>query len=218
MFCTQCGAHNPDGANHCGACGAPMGTPAKKKAGFDPAASWKSFRGSKFFLPGLIGAAALILVAVVVLAIALGGGESEKSKEQTRDSLLNNYFESIAETDVDLYLSSFPNEVFDANYMDEDDIEYALEDMLFDLEWDYGENIKITCKIVDEEKWDKYDTEDFAEYLENYYDMDADKITEIWTVECDVTIKGSEDKETDEMEFTVIKYKGKWYLAPDSMY
>lgn len=60
MYCQKCGTQNPEGANNCSNCGAPLGTPEKPK------------KKKK----GLIIAVVAIIVVVAVIA-ALGGGGSK---------------------------------------------------------------------------------------------------------------------------------------------
>lgn len=203
MFCTQCGTNNPEGANNCAACGAPMGTAGKKKANFDLAAMWMDFRCSKYFIPGSIGAAGLVLLLIAL--IFFGGSKTTP---------IDNCLKGVEKANASKFLSAFPKDALEELDIDKDDVQDMLDEALDAAEDEFGKNIKFKYKVTDKEKADKDALREYRTYAKWFYGLEKSKITELWTIECEVTIKGADDKDTEEMNFIVFKYKGKWYLDP----
>lgn len=202
MFCTQCGTQNPEGINNCTNCGAVLD--AENQAGskkFDPAALIEQLRSNKYFVPGLAACAGLILI--IVLVVLLGGGATKP---------IDTYMKAIAKNDVDKYISAFPRD-YTKEY-DEDDFEDELENIYDEFEDEYGKKFKITCKVLDKEKYDEDDLDDLAEWLEERYDLNENDVTAAYQVICKTTIKGSDEKDVEYVTFVVIKYDGKWCLHP----
>lgn len=229
MFCTQCGAQNPEGANSCTNCGATFatetpatGTPVTfatetpatetpasepKKTGSDFATLIDKLRESKYFIPGVLGAAGLaLLVLLIVVLTASGGGQTKP---------IDKYWNAIAKTNVDKYMSAFPEEYTED--WDDDDVEDNLEDMLDNLKDVYGRNIKISIKVLDKEKYDEDELEDLRDSIE-WYDLDDDELTAAYRIALKVTFKGSKDKGSNIVTFIVIKYDGKWCMHPTYAY
>ncbi|MDR2749052.1 MAG: hypothetical protein LBC41_00195, partial [Clostridiales bacterium] len=78
----------------------------------------------------------------------------------------------------------------------------------------YGKNWSISYKITDTYRLDKEDLKDLAETLVEYYSLNSKppKLQDGYELEFDLTVKGKDDKVTKEIEATVLKYKGKWYI------
>ena len=80
-----------------------------------------------------------------------------------------------------------------------------------EIKYQYGDNFKIKIKYKDKDKLDK----DEIESLENYYNYSFDKkihIKKAYNVECELTIKGKEDKDKTETNIIVGKIGSKWYI------
>lgn len=88
MFCNNCGAQNPDGANNCSNCGASLNNtqqtsqPAAPVQPVTPAQPQKP-KNNKGLIIGIVaGVVALIAIVAVVLVFVLGG---DKDKDDEKD-------------------------------------------------------------------------------------------------------------------------------------
>lgn len=86
------------------------------------------------------------------------------------------------------------------------------------LQEEYG-TYTITAKVAGTEEMSAVSVEELREYIseDQGYDypsmfegVDADKISEGYIVELEVTINGSKSTDTETQEVTVVKYNGKW--------
>jgi predicted small secreted protein len=76
-----------------------------------------------------------------------------------------------------------------------------------------GKNWSLSYKITDEDRLDKEDLKDLAEVLDVYRsNSEPPKLQDGYDLEIDLIIKGKDDIATREIEATVIKYNGKWYI------
>lgn len=147
----------------------------------------------------------------------------------------------------------------------DDDLLDAFEDMFDDMADEYGDDYKITYEIRDAERLDSrdikdiedeyedlFDTidalidwededfyEDFADDLEDYYDIELSssqvkklqkivenfmnslenmKIQDAYEVEVKLTIQGEDGKDTQKITFYVIKVNGKWIIDINSLF
>lgn len=232
-FCQNCGKALDDAVRFCDGCGAPQeataapATPAAPKQGFDFKATFdkvvtevKTFakgfvnrcKADKKFLYTVIGIAAGVLVAIVLLSLLIGGGgykgaidnyiaASFKGKSSAVKKMAPaeywEYYEEKNGEDFDEYLENYEDNI-------EDTIDY--------LKDEYGDNFKVTYKVTKEKKLSGKKLEGIAEALADKYDIDEDKVSAGYELDVEMTIKGSEDDDENEVELTVIKYKGKWYL------
>lgn len=205
MFCEKCGAQNPDNVMRCSNCGNELNA--------EPKTSVKDkIMNSKYFIPAVAAAAALL---VIVLFVTLLGGNAKVAP-------VKRYFKSFATENVDKYLSAFPKKYIEKQEDENDDLEDEIEDLLemFNeyAEEEYGDRIRIKIKVTDKDKFDEDDLDDLRDRMKSYYDLSKSKITQAWELEVEVTIKGSEDKDTEDTDFIVFKYDGKWYLSPEHMW
>ena len=154
----------------------------------------------------------VLLALVMVLSLtACGANGSHKSVVKT-------LFASIEKGDAEKMLSLFPEEVLEAmeeNLGDEDEVleyfEDAMDSLMDEFEDMYGDDIKITYEIEDEDELDEDDIDEIIDFYEEYLDADLD-IEAAYELEVEATIEGEDDDDTDEMTIFVIKIDGKWYL------
>ena len=208
MFCKNCGAQIPDDSAVCSNCGTST-APAKSAEGsFDVNALVKKVTGNKYFIPAVAGVAALLVI--ILLVSTLGGNAKVKP--------IKNYYNSILNEDLDKFLSLFPEEVIEYKEDWYDDYEEYVEDSLEGTieywEDEYGKNLKNKVKVNDNEKMDEDDLDDLKDLLKDNYDLSKKSVTEAWEIECDITFAGKDDEDTDDYDFVVFKYEGKWYLHP----
>lgn len=92
----------------------------------------------------------------------------------------------------------------------DDDIEDIFEDRFESYE---DKDYKIlSYDIIDREKYDKRKTEDFAEDLEDSYDIDEDDVKEVYEYTIKFKIDDDGDKDSNRVEVYAVKIKGKWYI------
>ena len=238
-FCTGCGA--PLSAPAAPAAPAPVETPAPAPAPVEapapaaaPAAEAPAYtpaaeaapateggnnqivdwilKNKKIVLGG-VGGVALLIVLIVVLASLLGGGYKKPIK--TYFAWMNG--KSISESKIK---SMLPKEVIeyldDEADMDLGDLAENLEDnqkdMVDMMEEEFGDDVKFSYKIEEADKMDKDDLADLKDSLKERYDIPKKDVKAAYEVEIEVTIKGDDDKDTDDGELTVVKIGSKWYL------
>ena len=165
----------------------------------------------KKFMYTCIGIAGGALLAIILLIVLLSGG----GYTQPIDTLINVTFKGKVSQIKNLAPAEYWEYLEEEYDIEIDDIideaEDSFDDMMDYFEDEYGKNIRVTYKVVDKKKLSDKKIEGIAEALADKYDLDEDKFTDGYELEVEMTIKGSEDDDTDETEITVIKYKGKWY-------
>lgn len=202
MICNQCGIEMGD-APYCPNCGS--AAPAQPQGG-----------NNKVAIIAVAAVAVVAIIAIVALVIPnLGGGKSNAKK------LLETYTDAIVEEDAELYLSVYPECYID--YLEDEMVdwygyddaeEYAEEyigDYLDDLEDGYGRDLKFSFKIIECEKVDEDDLEDYEEEMEELFG-DSDKIEGAYEVEFEYTIEGDDDDDEDDGEMVIVKIDGEWYI------
>lgn len=171
-------------------------------------------KADKAFMYKCIGiTAAAVVVVIVLLSLIFGGG----GYTAPIDALIDVTFEGKAKKIKDLAPADYwewYEEEYDED-IDEiiDEAEDDFDSMLDYLEEMYGDNIRVSYKVKDKKALSDRRLEGIAESLADKYDLDEDKFTAGYELELEMTIKGSEGKDEDETEVTVIKYKGKWYAV-----
>lgn len=166
---------------------------------------------------GIIGGFALILVVCIVFSVLDATGYK---------SSLNNFIDMMNgdTSKVELVMPKDYWEYMDDEFdKDLDDIIDNFEDELKDLQKEqkstFGKNIKYSYTIEEAKKVDKDDVKDIAEALaESYEFVDEDDVTEAYEVEIELTIKGSKDDDSDDMEFVCVKIGSGWYLLSSYSY
>lgn len=240
-FCPNCGTELNDSSAFCPNCGSSVGAPAAPAAPVNPAAPVKPVQEKKprvkpvsaytadaqkpddaiqrlidkikgnpkcLILPGAIIAG--VLVVALVLSLVLGGGYTDA---------LDNY--------VNMFMgkSSAIGKSAPAAYWDylEEEEGTTLKELKKEFEKDYademdametflGKKIKMTYEVLDEDELSSRKLKKIAEALENDYGMDV-KVSAGYILEVELTLKGSEDKISNEQEFAVLKIDGDWYLV-----
>lgn len=161
----------------------------------------------------------ILAVLVLVLTVCTGCNstkekEKEKEDETTYEVVIKNYFNGMVEGDVEKYLSVYPEFMKMEDSIDEDDMEY-MKEMLED---EYGEKLKVSYKVAEEEKIEKEELEYVEKYIEARYDEEV-KVIDGYYVKVKATIKGEEDEETDTSEMYIYKIDGEWKyftISPDT--
>ncbi|MBQ5319803.1 MAG: hypothetical protein J6K17_11975 [Oscillospiraceae bacterium] len=166
---------------------------------------------SKETLTIIAAAAAGFLFFVIILAVIFGGGYKKP---------VNDVIKAINKEDGELYVKAAYTEkmldYYDDSWgRDEDDLAESFEDEVEDvkdnLEDDLGKKIKYSVKFREKEKLDKDDIEDIEDACrDNGYRI---KIQSAYELECDIFVKGKDDKDDNDVDITVIKVEGEgWKL------
>lgn len=242
MFCTKCGTQLADNAKFCTKCGAtmqadaPVYPPVQNEAAPAPVETkertqidvnavkdqllgtlkpvgdfLKGIWANKKLSYGIIGGVALVIVLGIVLTILNGTGYK---------SALNNFID-LMNGDAKKIEKVMPKEYWD--YMDEEhgkevddlieEFEDNYDDMLDDLKDEFGRKIKYSYTIEEATKVDKDDVEEMAEALADQYEfIDADDVKGAYEVEMELTIEGTKDDDSEDMEVMCVKIGSGWYL------
>lgn len=202
---------------------APKAPKAPKKANFDVTKiinSVKTFangvvnrcKTDKKFMGICIGIAAGFLAVVVLLCVLLFSGGYTKPIDLYIDMTFEGKSSAIKKMAPADYWEWYEDE-YDEDVNDIiEEYEEDVEDMLEYLEDEYGKNFRVTYKVTKKKALSDKKLEGIAEALADKYDLDEKKFTAGYDLELEVSIKGSEDDEEDEVDMSVIKYKGNWYL------
>lgn len=160
--------------------------------------------------PGAIAVGIIALIVVVIVLLA--GGKYTTA--------LDNYIAVNCYGKADKIEFLAPKEYWDY-YEEQNDKSLADLKEQFEDNWDdmqdmmedeYGKNIKVSYKVVDEDKISDRKMKKIADALEDTYDIDANSVKEGYNIDVEMTIKGSEDDDETETTFNVIKIGGRWYL------
>lgn len=161
-------------------------------------------------LPIILSAAVL---ALILTAILIGRCFGPKAAARR---FMRAYSTMRAKKIVNLLPKDMIEKIEDYKDVDIDDyideLEDELEDFDDELKDEFGDNYRISFKILDTEKIDGKDFRNLKEECEDYYGLDEDRITAAKTVYGLLKFKGSEGREYETNELTVVKYKGKWYV------
>ena len=154
-----------------------------------------------------------IVFILVVVALILGGcgetdnnSDKEKSSGSTYETPVKYYTESVESGDYKTFKKSFPPFM---DIADEDDLITIRES----LEEEYGKDFKITYKITDKKKFTDEEIEDEQEDIGDYCKKNVE-VEEGYTLKVKITVKGSENKKTNEVKMKVVKIDGEWYYFP----
>ena len=202
---------------------APVAAPAKPQSSFDLNKVFdqvKTFangvvnrcKTDKKFLITCCGIAAAV-VLVIILAIVLLGkpayqkpidtyisvmfkGKASKIKSLAPDAYWE-YMEDEEDLDVDEFIEDYEDE---------------WDDFIDEMEDEYGDNIRVTYKVEKVKDLSDKKVEKIAEALDEQYDIDEKSVKAAKRLDLEMTIKGSEDDDDNDAEFTVVKIGSKWYM------
>lgn len=233
-FCRNCGNQIPAGAGFCNQCGTKVaedvqqinyaqGTTTPQYAP-NPYANINANgnmngnmavntapKGKNIIIIAIIVVAAILAVMQLYKTFGVGSDYERPIKQLLK---------SVETGSFDTFKSAFPDFLEDEidgmlyEYVDEDDY---MDSMLEDLEYSYGDGIKMSYKILDKEKMDSRDLIDMEDRIESYYDEKVN-VKAGYTLNVRMKVKGSEDSDQDEIELDVIKIGSKWYLMDSNIF
>lgn len=234
MFCSKCGASNPNGAIFCSRCGERLAIaqspvapkePAAPEAPVDPqfmpimgqimppeAGSMTEYfvpqpKKKNKALPFIIAGVAMAVIAVVLILILGGSGYSDP------EELALDFADAITEFDVsDLEDTMHPDildteEWYDIRQMIDSERKRSIYD-------DYEtENFRIV-DVYDE--YDRYDLREMEDVFESDYDMVVHIEEAIrYQIHYERHLNGRISDESGRV--TVVKIDGRWYAHPESV-
>lgn len=202
-FCEHCGSELKDNDKVCPNCGAAVeGTAAKKDVKNANANTEKVEKNNKKTIAIVGGIIVAAIIVLVVIFSIIGGAYKTPIK---------NYFNGVQKSNAKTYLKAYP-EFMREDLEDTYDEEF-FEKRMESLEKSYGDKVKISYKVVDKIKMTKDELKESKEDLEKDYDDEKIKITDGYKVCVKLTIKGSDEKETNFMTLDVLKINGKWCIV-----
>lgn len=163
----------------------------------------------------MVALIAIMLISVFALTgcelLDKAGEAVDKVTGKTKDyeKPIANLVEGIQDADAEKFLSAFPP--FISEEMEDLFTDEILEQALELAKEEYGENIKMTYKVVDEEELSEEDLEEMAEEILEYYDEEVE-ITKGYELEVELTTKGDDDEEVEEDSFEVYEIDGEYYI------
>lgn len=172
---------------------------------------------SKSFWIGIGGAiAAVVLIAVLAIVFA----------QAPYQRVVDDYFDILYNGEVQKMKWLAPEEYWD--HMEEeydmsmDDVidsfeEYGFfDDVKESLKEEYGRNIEVTYKIADQDALSEKKLDTIREGLKTNYDIAKRDVGKGYKLEIDVTIDGSKDTDTEEVDLFVVELNGEWYVVSSS--
>lgn len=208
MYCGNCGKPNPDNAVFCQACGAKL-TPSVVPVNPQP----HVVSGGSVGAAKPIGRIVLIVLAVIMicviggviwLGVSLFGG---RGPSETAEQFWSDFYDDGDAEDI---LSLFPPDSYE-----EEEYEEAvgqLEDMLTYvrnmIQFQLGDDWKLSCKAIEEEK---VDTEEKEKIIDAYDELGID-VSDARDVEVEITFWSKDREESSEITTPVIKVGKSWYL------
>lgn len=225
--CKNCGSVFEDDANFCTQCGsnelalneAPQQEAPTQETPennyYAPAPEAK-----KFDFAGLLKNKTLIGVVAGVLVVVILASIFIPMLFKGYKKAIDNYLDVMAKGNVKKIEKIAPKEYWEYLEDEEDldidelieELEEDWEDQEEEIEEQYGKRVKISYKVTKKKEVTKKVLKGIAEAIEEKYDIDSKKVTKVYDIKVKVTIKGSEDEDTDSSKLSVAKIGGSWYV------
>ena len=97
------------------------------------------------------------------------------------------------------------------------DVEEQMEELnktlIRGLEDEYGDNIKVSYKILEKDDASSSDLDEMKDYIKSNYDIPKKSVTDAVELEVELTVRGDDDEETTESTFYAVKVGGDWYIC-----
>ncbi len=218
-FCGVCGAASADNAYVCGNCGAPFETApeapaaapaAPKKDIFSNIPGFDKLDDAKKALVKKIGMIAVPAIAVILVLIIIFGAIVPNVGYK---GTINKFLNAIEDQDVEKFMELYNSYEFD-DWDDADEgVENELEELIEELEYTYGEKIKLSFKIEDCDKLTEDRLDDIQDSYDDSEDCDDMEISKGYDITGTLTIKGKDmDRDIENVDFILIKEDGKWKI------
>lgn len=199
-FCENCGAEMDENDVVCNNCAPKAEEPAVEPATEATATTEATSNTAKKDTKKLAiigGAIAAVVLVIVFLIFSLVGGKYKAP--------IKNIVKGMNKSDAKVFLKAYPDFLkMDKTYDDD-----KLKDQKKDMEKEYGDNVKYSCKILKKEKIEKDDLKHVEEYVKDTYDEDV-KIKKGYELKVEEKYKGKDDFDYATTTKYVYKIDGKW--------
>lgn len=208
MFCGKCGAKNDDSAVFCAECGARFEN-AQPAAPEVPSSTKPGFTLNNRNI-GIIAVASVAVIALIISCFFIFGGRGYKD-------VVKDYFKAMEKADAKLMMELLPDDVIKYAMKEDDmtkkEMTEELQEQLDSLH-KYYDKIKISYEITGTEEFDK---EDLADLKDNYKEIGV-KVKDAMSVSVDVTMTLDGREMNNDLELTLIKVGGSWYLDIEDIF
>ena len=137
------------------------------------------------------------------------------------EKALDNYISVVCNGKVNKLEKLAPAEYWecleDENDVSMKDAEEQMEELnktlIRGLEDEYGDNIKVSYKILEKGDASSSDLDEMKDYIKSNYDIPKKSVTDAVELEVELTVRGDDDEETTESTFYAVKVGGDWYIC-----
>lgn len=170
----------------------------------------------------------IFIAALLVACMLVGCGSKKKNAEKDGASS----YEDAVSLLEDMYngklksLEGLAPESYWAwaeEQCEDEDVKFDMDEIMDQYEdWydsymesnedEFGDDIKLSVEIDDEEELDEDDLEKITDALEDQYDIDPKDVDEGWVLDVTMTIEGDEDDDSMGMEMYAVKIDGAWFM------
>ena len=235
-FCTNCGGELNDDATFCEKCGARVGerqeqpkeSPAviaeevpKQESAAQPEGGFAGkinafvgkLKNKDKAAIGITAGVVAALILIVVLVICLSGSGPEKALDRYMDVFYygkSSRIEKLAPKEYWDYLEE--NEDMDIEDA-EDQVKTFYKTIIRGLEDEFGDDIKISYKVTEIDDVKKSTLDKMKDKIKSTYDIPKKDVTDAVEMEVEMTIKGDDDKDSDDITLYAVKIDGDWYIC-----
>lgn len=163
---------------------------------------------------------ASVLALVMCFALAACGKEKDSEKGSYKDAI-----ENLIAVTYELKSAKIkdlaPKDVWDclleAEDVTMDDVKEAFEDTYSKERYEkqFGSNFKASYDILEKEKVDSDELDDFKDYVEEEFGISGSKVKSSYSLEVEFTLEGSEDSTSFEQECYAVQIGSDWYLLDE---
>ena len=204
MYCDKCGKSNPKDTLICNYCGAEI---TEKKQNNKKESS-KTVR--------LIASGVICVVVLAVLAWCIIGLVSCVS-ESASEKAIKNYVKAVNTGKVETFSDNIPEAYRDIMSKNEKKaLEGSLKSIISHMEGIYGEEVRLSYKVLDKIEHNEKDVKAFEEKINDVIKnknkkAEAVEVEGLCTYLLKTNIKGNDNKKESFDKMTVYKVDGKWY-------
>ena len=228
-FCTNCGTPIPEGAVKCASCGKefnqeqsqeqPTQESQNQNQQEQPAQVPNATPEKKIKKPmlyGIIGAAAAVLIILIIIIASVAGNGYKKAIDNYMDVLIYGKADKIEKLAPKEYWD-YCEENYDTDITDIiDQFEDSYEYLSDHLEEEYGKNVKVRYKITDKDDLSDKKLNTIRDNLKDEYGIAKKSVTKAYKIDAEMTLKGSDDEDTEDMTLIIVKIGGSWYICSES--
>ena len=228
-FCTNCGTPIPEGAVKCASCGKefnqeqsqeqPTQESQNQNQQEQPAQVPNATPEKKINKPmlyGIIGAASAVLIILIIIIASVAGNGYKKAIDNYMDVLIYGKADKIEKLAPKEYWD-YCEENYDTDITDIiDQFEDSYEYLSDNLEEEYGKNVKVRYKITDKDDLSDKKLNTIRDNLKDEYGIAKKSVTKAYKIDAEMTLKGSDDEDTEDMTLIIVKIGGSWYICSES--